>query len=117
MFKTLFFFFVRCTFACRYELLETVGEGTYAKVQLARNEETKEMAAVKIIQKRQVYKNNTAPQVKKEITIMAQLKHERVAQIKEVLASETEIFIVMEYVSGGDLRSKTISRGQILFLY
>ena len=95
-----------------YELLKTIGEGTFAKVKLARNERTDEIVAVKIIHKKQVLKNNMAPQVKKEINIMKQLKHARVVQVKEVLASKTKIFIVMDYISGGDFRATITSKGQ-----
>lgn len=95
----------------QYELLETIGEGTFAKVKLARNEQTDEIVAIKIIQKKEVIQNNMAPQVKKEINIMKQLKHARVVQVKEVLASKAKIFLVMDYMSGGDFRSRITSKG------
>ena len=37
-------------------------------------------------------------QIKKEISIMKQLSHENVVKLKEVLASRTKIFIVLELV-------------------
>lgn len=114
MLEHLFNFSCCCTFACRYEFLETLGEGTFAEVKLARNEETKELVAIKIIYKKEAAKNNLGPQVRKEINIMKQLKHARVVQVKEVLASQSKIFLVMEYISGGDFRSKIASKGQIL---
>ena len=56
-------------------------------------------------------KQNMGPQVKKEISIMKQLKHPNVVQVKEVLASSTKIFIIMQYLSHGALRSEIVSRG------
>lgn len=43
---------------------------------------------------------------------MKQLKHARVVQVKEVLASKAKIFIVMDYISGGDFRATITSKGQ-----
>ena len=96
---------------CRYRLIKTLGEGTFGKVKLAEDMETNEHLAMKIIDKDQVMQKNMGPQVKKEISIMKQLKHTHVIQVKEVLASKTKIFILMEYISHGSLREELVSRG------
>ena len=95
----------------RYRLIATLGKGTFGKVKLAVNVETNEKVAMKIIDKQQVLRQNMGPQVKKEISIMKQLKHPNVVQVKEVLASSTKIFIIMQYLSRGALRSEIVSRG------
>jgi serine/threonine protein kinase len=45
-------------------------------------------------------------QVKKEISIMKIVRHPHVVQLKEVLASRTKIFIVLELITGGELFDK-----------
>lgn len=47
----------------KYELGQTIGEGTFAKVRLARNMETGEHVAIKIIFKEKVLKHKLVEQV------------------------------------------------------
>lgn len=49
----------------KYELGRTIGEGTFAKVKFARNSETGEPVAIKILDKDKVLKNKMAEQVTK----------------------------------------------------
>ncbi|KAG5515872.1 hypothetical protein RHGRI_036798 [Rhododendron griersonianum] len=69
----------------RYELGRTLGEGTFAKVKFARNTETGENVAIKILDKEKV------------------LKHKMIGQ---VMASKAKIYIVLEFVTGGELFDK-----------
>jgi serine/threonine protein kinase len=52
------------------------------------------------------------PQIKKEISIMKIVRHKYVVGMKEVLASKTKIFIVLELVTGGELFDKIVSEGR-----
>lgn len=47
----------------KYELGRTLGEGTFAKVKFARNIETEENVAIKILDKEKVLKNKMIGQV------------------------------------------------------
>lgn len=49
----------------KYELGRTIGEGTFAKVKFARNSETGEPVAIKILDKEKVLKHKMAEQVSK----------------------------------------------------
>ena len=69
------------------------------------------MVAVKILDKEQIQHQNMGQQIKKEISIMKQLKHPNVVQMKEVLASRSKIFIVIEYISGGELFEEIVKKG------
>lgn len=51
-------------------------------------------------------------QVKKEISIMKMVRHVHVVSLKEVLASRTKIFIVLELVTGGELFDKIVAEGK-----
>merc|ERR1719181_2272684 len=70
------------------------------------------MVAVKILDKGQIQHQNMGQQIKKEISIMKQLKHPNVVQMKEVLASRSKIFIVIEYISGGELFEEIVKKGK-----
>ncbi|CAL5412531.1 unnamed protein product [Camellia sinensis] len=76
----------------RYELGRTLGEGAFAKVKFGRNVETDEKVAIKILNKEKI------------------LKHDMIGQ---VMASKTKIFIVLEFVTGGELFDKISGKGRL----
>ena len=73
--------------------------------------QTNETVAIKIIHKENIRQRNLSLRVKKEVSIMKQLKHPHVAKVTDVLQSPNEIFIVMEYISRGELRSEVAKKG------
>ncbi|KAJ8627242.1 hypothetical protein MRB53_020549 [Persea americana] len=97
----------------KYELGRTLGEGTFAKVKFARNSETGENVAIKIIDKEKLLKHKMIEQIKREISTMKLIKHPNVIQMHEVMASKTKIYIVMEFVTGGELYEKIATQGRL----
>ncbi|MCO5585724.1 hypothetical protein L7F22_039660 [Adiantum nelumboides] len=94
-----------------YEVGRTLGEGRFAKVKLGRHKETGEAVAIKIIHKdrmRKVYKV-----VKREISTMKLVKHPHVVRLLEVLASKKNVYIILEYVDGGELFDKIVDSGKL----
>ncbi|KAJ4734143.1 CBL-interacting serine/threonine-protein kinase 21 [Rhynchospora pubera] len=89
-----------------YRVGQTIGEGMFAKVKLAVNVETNKNVAIKIIDKAMVRQKNLMDQVVREIKSMKILHHPNIVQIYEVIATRTKIYLVMEYVSGGQLSDK-----------
>ncbi|KAA8535489.1 hypothetical protein F0562_030492 [Nyssa sinensis] len=90
----------------KYQIGRTIGEGTFAKVKLALNTVNGQYVAIKIIDKLMVMENNLMSQVQREIRTMKLLHHPNIVRIHEVLGTKTKIYIVMEYVSGGQLCDK-----------
>ncbi|KAJ6425087.1 hypothetical protein OIU84_025785 [Salix udensis] len=97
----------------RYEVGRTIGEGTFAKVKFARNSETGEPVALKILDKEKVLKHKMAEQIKREIETMKLIKHPNVVRLYEVMGSKTKIFIVLEFVTGGELFDKIVNHGRM----
>ncbi|XP_050237557.1 CBL-interacting serine/threonine-protein kinase 3 isoform X3 [Mercurialis annua] len=96
-----------------YEVGRTIGEGTFAKVKFARNSETGEPVALKILDKEKVLKHKMAEQIKREVATMKLIKHPNVVQLYEVMGSKTKIFIVLEFVTGGELFDKIVNHGRM----
>ncbi|KAK9130187.1 hypothetical protein Sjap_010674 [Stephania japonica] len=90
----------------KYQLGRTIGEGNFAKVKLAVNMRTHQSVAIKIINKQMVMEQKLMEQVKKEISVMRLLQHPNIVKIYEVIGTKTKVYIVMEYVSGGQLSDK-----------
>ncbi|KAK9093340.1 hypothetical protein Syun_028251 [Stephania yunnanensis] len=97
----------------RYELGRTLGEGSFAKVKFARNVETGENVAIKILDKEKLLKHKMIGQIKREISTMKLVKHPNVIRMFEVMASKTKIYIVLEFVTGGELFDKIASNGRL----
>ncbi|KAJ6372657.1 hypothetical protein OIU76_027052 [Salix suchowensis] len=97
----------------KYELGRTLGEGTFAKVKFARNVETKENVAIKILDKENVLKHKMIGQIKREISTMKLIRHPNVVRMYEVMASKTKIYIVLQLVTGGELFDKIASKGRL----
>ncbi|XP_072276750.1 NUAK family SNF1-like kinase 1 [Pyxicephalus adspersus] len=87
----------------RYQLLETLGRGTYGKVKKAIDKSTGMLVAVKSIQKDKITDELDRVHLQREIEITALLKHEHIIQVFEVFESSEKIIIVMEYASNGEL--------------
>ncbi|XP_042406107.1 CBL-interacting protein kinase 32-like isoform X2 [Zingiber officinale] len=97
----------------KYELGRTIGEGTFAKVKFARNIETKEPVAIKILDKEKVLKHKLVEQIKREVATMKLIKHPNVVRIYEVMGSKSKIFIVLEFATGGELFDKIVNHGRM----
>ncbi|RZC45928.1 hypothetical protein C5167_038885 [Papaver somniferum] len=97
----------------KYDLGRTLGEGTFAKVKFARNCETGENFAIKILDKDKLLKHKMIDQIKREISTMKLIRHPNVIRMYEVMASKSKIYIVLELVTGGELFDKITSRGRL----
>ncbi|KAL8214801.1 hypothetical protein R6Q57_004250 [Mikania cordata] len=87
----------------RYELGKLLGQGNFAKVYHGRNLETGMNVAIKIIDKDKIMKVGMMNQIKREISVMKLVNHPNVVHLYEVMASKTKIYIILEYVKGGEL--------------
>ncbi|RZC43676.1 hypothetical protein C5167_036633, partial [Papaver somniferum] len=103
----------RTTRVGKYELGRTVGEGTFAKVKFAKNVETGENVAIKILDKEKVLKHKMIGQIKREISTMKLVRHPNVVRLFEVMASKTKVYIVLEFITGGELFDKIAKQGRL----
>ncbi|XP_066162055.1 cBL-interacting protein kinase 8 isoform X1 [Oryza sativa Japonica Group] len=97
----------------KYEVGRTIGEGTFAKVKFAQNTESGESVAMKVVDRSSILKHKMADQIKREISIMKLVRHPNVVRLHEVLASRKKIFIILEFITGGELFDKIIRHGRL----
>ncbi|ESW09658.1 hypothetical protein PHAVU_009G145400 [Phaseolus vulgaris] len=97
----------------KYEIGRTIGEGTFAKVKFAQNTETGESVAMKVLDRSTIIKHKMVDQIKREISIMKLVRHPYVVRLYEVLASRTKIYIILEFITGGELFDKIIHHGRL----
>lgn len=98
----------------RYEMGRVLGQGNFSKVYYGRDLESEEGVAVKVIRKEQVRREAAGlmEQIQREISVMRLVRHPNVVELKQVLATRSRIFFVMEYVRGGELFAR-VSRGRL----
>ncbi|XP_074263645.1 CBL-interacting serine/threonine-protein kinase 8 [Silene latifolia] len=97
----------------KYEIGRTIGEGTFAKVKFAQNTETGESVAMKVLDRSAILKHKMVEQIKREISIMKLVRHPHVVRLHEVIASRTKIYIILEYITGGELFDKIVQHGRL----
>ncbi|KAI7753498.1 hypothetical protein M8C21_033236 [Ambrosia artemisiifolia] len=97
----------------KYEIGRTLGEGNFGKVKYAKDVNTGHPFAVKILEKTRIKNLNFSDQIKREIATLKILKHPNVVRLHEVLASKTKIYMILEYVNGGELFDTIASKGKL----
>ena len=86
-----------------YQFIKTIGEGTFGKVKLSIHLPTKEYVAIKILEKSKIQEKEELIRIEREIKYLKMLNHPNIIQIYEVIDNPKGFYIVMEYVSGGEL--------------
>ncbi|PKA61225.1 CBL-interacting serine/threonine-protein kinase 12 [Apostasia shenzhenica] len=96
----------------RYELGKLLGQGTFAKVYVAKNVKSDESVAIKVLDKERILNSGLVAHIKREIAILRRVRHPNIVQLFEVMATKTKIYFVMEYVRGGELFGK-VAKGRL----
>ncbi|CBH16529.1 serine/threonine kinase, putative [Trypanosoma brucei gambiense DAL972] len=91
-----------------YCLGEKLGFGNFSTVRLATDEGGKKFA-VKIIDKTRLRKEKMEDQMLREVAIMRSIKHRNVIDLHDVLESANHYYLVLEFVSGGELFDKIVA--------
>lgn len=95
-----------------YEVERLVGEGNFAKVKLARHALTGEKVAIKVIDKTRLDKV-TAKKLSREVQIMKKLQHPNIVRLYEVIETPTDLCLIMEYASGGEIFEFLVVHGRM----
>ncbi|KAK4412795.1 SNF1-related protein kinase catalytic subunit alpha KIN10 [Sesamum alatum] len=95
-----------------YKFGKTLGFGLSGKVKLAVHNLTGLKVAIKILNVRSIAKVE-AEKVRREINIMKQLCHPHVVRLFEVIDTPSYVFVVMEYMSSGELFYYLTEKGKL----
>ncbi|CAL9151055.1 CBL-interacting protein kinase 19-like [Musa acuminata AAA Group] len=96
----------------RFEVGKLLGAGSFAKVYVARNVLTDKLVAIKVLDKDKIVKGGYMGHIKREIAVLRRVRHPYIVQLFEVMATKTKIYLVMEYVRGGELFSR-VNKGRL----
>lgn len=84
-----------------YIIGKKIGDGNFAIVRQCTSRQSKKEFALKIIDKRKI--SGKEKMIDDEIEIMRKCRHPNIVRLYEDYDTTTEMFLVMEYVRGGDL--------------
>ncbi|ESZ96597.1 hypothetical protein SBOR_3019 [Sclerotinia borealis F-4128] len=119
-----------------WKLGKTLGEGATARVRLAKNRNTHQMAAIKIVQKKNAQLSQAGSLanlehseplhdesdgvrrmpvgIEREVAIMKLIQHPNIMKIYDIWENRTEIYLVLEYVDNGELFAQIANNGRLL---
>ncbi|XP_053474137.1 5'-AMP-activated protein kinase catalytic subunit alpha-1 [Ictalurus furcatus] len=96
-----------------YILGDTLGVGTFGKVKVGQHELTKHQVAVKILNRQKIRSLDVVGKIRREIQNLKLFRHPHIIKLYQVICTPTDIFMVMEYVSGGELFDYICKNGKL----
>src|SRR4030066_1089387 len=87
-----------------YKILEKLGEGGMGVVYKAEDTKLKRNVAIKFLPQQIAASDEERERLKIEAQAAAALNHRNIATIYAIEEADGEIFIVMEYINGKELR-------------
>ncbi|CAF1089074.1 unnamed protein product [Adineta steineri] len=87
-----------------WQFTETLGEGAYGEVVLAKNINTNEFAAVKVIDINRLKGNDVV--IRKEIDLHKLFRHENIIRFYGYKQQYSNYYLFLEYAAGGELFDK-----------
>jgi len=96
-----------------YVLGKTVGEGTFGKVKLGTHILTGERVAVKVLEKERIVDVADVERVAREVHILKLIRHPHVVQLYEIIETRRQLYLLMEYASGGELFDYIVANGRV----
>ena len=94
----------------KYEVVQTLGRGSYGRVDLVRLKSSGEQFAMKKVKLSSVSDGDKMKALD-EVKVLSKLKHPNIVTFIESFQENNSLFIVMEYMDGGDLAKKIEQRG------
>jgi len=92
-----------------YTFEKELGTGAFSVVKLGIHKKTKEQAAIKIIEKKNVEQDLHRLAV--EMQVLKSVDHPNIIKLKEIFETDSMLYIVTEVVTGGELFDRIVEKG------
>jgi len=96
----------------QYNIVKTLGEGSFGKVKLAIHQVSGQKVALKIIARRKLITRDMAGRIEREIQYLQLLRHPHIIKLFTVITTPGEIIMVLEY-AGGELFDYIVQNGKM----
>ncbi|CAD8073148.1 unnamed protein product [Paramecium sonneborni] len=92
---------------------QSIGKGAFGKVYRGLHRPTQQRVAIKILEKSRIEQPEDFIRIQREIHILRKLRHPNIVQLYEILESESKIYLIMEFVSGGELFQHIVKNNKL----
>jgi 5'-AMP-activated protein kinase catalytic alpha subunit len=96
-----------------YVLLKDLGEGTFGNVKLGKHIQSGQLVAVKILEKNRITDQADVERVIREMKILKSIRHPNVIKLYEIIETKSNIYLMMEYASGGELFDYIVAKDRL----
>jgi serine/threonine protein kinase len=96
-----------------FEVIKPISKGAYGSVYLAKKKQTGDYYALKILRKSDMVQKNQVSNVRNERMILTQLDSPFVVKLFYSFQSKDSLYLVMEYLNGGDVAALIKAMGQL----
>ena len=86
-----------------YDLIKTIGEGSFATVKIATCRFNGQQVAIKIIDKTKLPEGSNTLDIYKESNILRHIDHPNIIQLFEVMETKKKLYLVLEIATGGEV--------------
>ena len=96
-----------------YKITKTLGQGTFGKVKEGIHLFTQQKVAIKILEKDKITDVNDVERVTREIHILKIVRHPHIIQLYEIIETSRQLFLIMEFVPGGELFNYIVKKKRL----
>ncbi|KAJ7733238.1 kinase-like domain-containing protein [Mycena maculata] len=107
-----------------WKIGRTIGTGSSGRVRIARNSKTGQYAAIKIVSKTVLDSTRSLNHLvddtehsqlslEREIVVMKLIDHPNIMRLYDVWETSTELYLILEYVKGGELFEHLCKKGRL----
>jgi serine/threonine kinase 38 len=93
-----------------YDPIGIIGKGAFGEVRVVRCKETGEVLAMKKMSKREMICKNQVMHVRAERNVLSLADNQWIVELKYSFQDEKNLYLVMEFLQGGDLMSVLMKR-------
>ena len=87
-----------------FDVLETLGTGSFGRVRLGRHKKTKKIYAIKMLKKHEIIRLKQTDHIHSEFQILSQLNHPFIVDFKGAITTDQKyLYFILEFVPGGEL--------------
>lgn len=95
-----------------FDIIKVIGRGTYGKVSLVRHKKSEKLYAMKSMSKRMLHESKNIENVLIEREVLIQNNHPFLVKAHYTFQTETKIFIILDYIPGGEIFSRIKDEGR-----
>ncbi|CAG8733397.1 2465_t:CDS:1, partial [Funneliformis mosseae] len=94
-----------------FEMGDSLGEGRFGRVYMAREKTSMKVVAIKVIFKKEIRENNMVEQLRREVEIQSHLRHPNILRLYGYFHDKDRVFLVLEFAENGELYKRLQNYG------